>query len=129
MAALPSKLPVMVPAVKFPLPSRLTRVSAVLALVALLPKVIAPVPPDTVTPPPAARLVTPALLRVTLPPRDTLPPPLRPVPAVRVREELPRLALATAPGAILAAVMAPSSTVVANPAFSAAKANGAVAKR
>ena len=38
-----------------------------------------------------------AALRVTDPPRDTEPPPVRPVPAVTVREELTKLELVTTP--------------------------------
>ena len=58
----------MVPAAKYPLPSRMTRVPGMFALVALLPRVIAPVPALTLMPPPPVRERTPALLSVTFPP-------------------------------------------------------------
>jgi hypothetical protein len=91
-APLPVKLAaLMVPALKFPLPSRLTRVPTVLRLVAVSPSVTAPLTvvavmsalPVTETTPPL-----PVALRVSEPPSATVPPPLKPVPALTVMELL-----------------------------------------
>ena len=51
--------------------------------------------------PEAATLSTPVLFSVTLPPKATLPPPARPVPAVTVSEGLANSALVTPPAAML----------------------------
>ena len=82
------------------------------ALVALLPRVIAPVPAFTVMPPPPVRERTPALLSVTFPPSETAPPPPRPLPAVTVMAELASCVLATAPAAMFPLCTAPAAICV-----------------
>ena len=74
--------------------------------------VMAPVGVFTEMPvPPAAAEVTPAFVRVTEPPSDTAPPPLRPVPADTVTELFVNLLLAIEP-ANIAFVTVPESPVV-----------------
>jgi hypothetical protein len=56
-----------------------------------------PVEADTLTVPAPATDVTPAFVRVVVPPRDTDPPPDKPVPAVTVTELLVSWLLAMPP--------------------------------
>ena len=72
-------------------------VLGVFALVAVLPSVTAPLATDTITPPPPAREVTPALFNVIESPSATVPPPARPVPALTVMALLANWVLPTDP--------------------------------
>src|ERR1700677_1269412 len=84
------KLPssVMEPAEKFPLPSRLTMVLTVSALVAESPSVTAPPAVEAVMSSLPLTESTPVLCRVVESPRATAPPPPRPAPALMVTELL-----------------------------------------
>jgi len=80
LVAVPAKLAVIVPALKLPDASRETIAFAVFALVAVDPKVIAPVDALAVIPPPLPKLNTPLLVIVTaVPPLKLVPPKPEPI--------------------------------------------------
>ena len=75
---------VIVPALKSPLPSRLTMVLMVSVFVAVVPRVTVPFVVETVMSSSPATERRPALVNVVEPPRATAPPPLKPAPALMV---------------------------------------------
>ena len=82
-----------------PVRLRLTIAFAIFPEVAVLPRVTAPVLPETVMPPPPVRPRTPLLSRVRAAPRETTPPPVNPAPVLSVKLLLASLAFVTAPSA------------------------------
>ena len=94
-----------VPALKFPPPSRFNMAPGTLRVLAVLPSVTVPFAAVAVMSPFPVMPSTPVLVRVVVPPRATVPPPERPGPELTVIELFASWELAKEPATCIALIV------------------------